>query len=243
MVGQCLEKAEEFAQAQGLELPRGAAADPGAFSADQLADALRLALEEGIQFACKQAMKEGGFANNINIKIPYPPEIEEVVAKLRDLGQGDLIDQLVAKLNEAAEKAASKAVDICVNAVKEMSVDDAARILKGSVDACTQYLIRKCRTPLLDAMRPLVVECLQECGVIFAWQAIQAAWGHIPSIPYVWEKPDFPDMNIEDYALGKGADGLFFLVAEKEKGIRQDANSAANELVQKVFAEFVGALS
>lgn len=235
-----------------------------AFSSEELADALKLALQEGVEFACNSAMQAGGFMNNANIHIPLPEEVNEVAEKLREIGMGNLIDEFVEKLNKAAEEAAGKvrahtsphchshvtcvchpltvtlaqAVDICVNAVKNMSVDDAINILKGEADACTQFLIRTCRGPVLDLMRPIVTEVLGSCGVIAAWEAMQSGWGAVPDAPFMLSggKPHFPDKNIEDYALEKGGDGIFFLCAEKEKEIRDDAGKAANELVTKVFS-------
>jgi len=208
----------------------------GQFSEAELAQALKLALEEGVSFACQMAMEAGGFYLNEAIKILWPPECREVAEKLSEIpGLGHIVEEFEEKLNTAAERAASMAVDIFVNAVKGLSVADAVKILTGSATSCTDYLIKTCLQPLLNAMRPIVLECLTACGVQQAWQNIHRQWDKIPALPFI-KKPTLT-ADISEYALEKGCDGLFFLCAEKEKLIRGNALSAANDLVQKVFGE------
>jgi len=233
---EAMEEAQKFTQniMQQAEALSGGAG-PDGFSNDQMAEALKQALEEGVRFACEKASQAGGFNNNPSIHIPFPEEAQEVIDKLRQLGMGDICDKLVDRMNEAAEKAAALAVDICVNAVMSMSVDDAKNIITGADNACTEYLRRTTKSSLHRAMRPIVHEAMEAVHLQDIWDAVREAWDKVPSIPFVWEKPDFPDMSIDDYVLQKGCDGIFYLTAEKEKDIRDDVMQATSELVQQVF--------
>merc|ERR1711934_987228 len=235
-MGVCLEEMDK----QVNQTSGGGGSASHGFSEQQIADALRGALEQGVRYAVELASEAGGFATNELIKIPFPEN--EVESKLREVGAAGVCDKVIEKLNESAEKAAVKAIEIFVQAIKMMSVDDAAKIIKdaGSGDdagsACTKYLIKTCRTPIINEMRPVVVEVLNECGLTLAWDGVKAAWDPIPSVPYVWDKPSIPD-SIDEYALEKAADGLFLLCQEKEKEIRFDVTNATSELVQAVFKE------
>jgi len=43
--------------------------------------------------------------------------------------------------------------------------------------------------------------------------------------------------NIDDHVNNKALDGLFGLIAVKEKGIRTDANQRTSDLLKKVFGK------
>ena len=55
-------------------------------------------------------------------------------------------------LNEAAEKAATKAKPIFVSAIKQMTIKDAMNILMGEKDAATQYLDKTTRKQLFKEL-------------------------------------------------------------------------------------------
>merc|ERR1712094_88171 len=119
---------------------------PGGFSVEQIAEALKGALEEGAEFAAKKGAEAGGFSGNPAIAIPWPEECNEVKKGLEDIGAGEAVQAVVDKLNLAAEAAAAKSVEIFVDAVKNMSVDEAKKILEGegyepANTAATQYLM------------------------------------------------------------------------------------------------------
>lgn len=221
----------------------GAQATGDGFSKLDLEKALREALEEGVKFACEQASKAGGFNGNPAIHIPFPPECQDCLDKLNKIpATRALTEAVVKKLNDAAEQAAGKCVTILVNAITGMSASDAENIIKGGNGSCTRYLINSCREPIKNEMGPVVRECLEACGVVMAWLAVKTAYGKIPSVPlqimgrtnYRKRKP-IPD-DLGEYAIGKAADGIFFLCEEKENKIRGDVAEAASELVRKVFS-------
>ena len=54
-----------------------------------------------------------------------------------------LIEDVILKINRAAEDAASEAKPIFVNSIRSMTIADALGILKGEENAATQYLKKK----------------------------------------------------------------------------------------------------
>ena len=109
-------------------------------TADEVAQGLKEALTNGISKGSDLVSKADGYFKNPEIKIPFPPDVKRVEDKLRQIGMGGEVDKFVLSLNRGAEDAAKEAKPIFVNAIKQMTIDDAFGILKGQPDAATQFL-------------------------------------------------------------------------------------------------------
>ena len=131
-------------------------------------------------------------------------------------------------MNSAAEIAAKKATPIFVNAIKQMSFKDASAILTGPENAATSYLESTSRVPLYNEFLPVIQSSLDEVNARTYWKSVVSAYNSLPFI-----KKMNPDLD--DHVNNKALDGLFALVAVKEKGIRTDVNQRTSELLKKVF--------
>ena len=60
-----------------------------------VAAGLKEALTNGVNKGSDQASKLDGFYKNPLLKIPFPPEVEKVEVKLRQLGAGNLVDDFI----------------------------------------------------------------------------------------------------------------------------------------------------
>ena len=58
---------------------------------------------------------------------------------MRMFGMGKQADDLVLKMNRAAEAAVPEAKTLLIDSVKKMTLSDAKGILTGGVDSATQY--------------------------------------------------------------------------------------------------------
>ena len=67
------------------------------------------------------------------MKILMPPEAQKVEKTLRSIGMGQLVDNAITSMNHAAEDAAKSAAPIFINAIKNMSIQDAIGILRGPI--------------------------------------------------------------------------------------------------------------
>ncbi|MEJ2003601.1 MAG: DUF4197 domain-containing protein, partial [Cyclobacteriaceae bacterium] len=101
---------------------------------------LKDALLKGVTESSHMAGQENGFYKRPEIRIPFPPDVERVEKKLRQIGLGNEVDRFIESMNHGAEKAASEAIPIFSRAVREMTVQDAWSILRGSDNAATEYL-------------------------------------------------------------------------------------------------------
>lgn len=194
----------------------------------EVAEGLKEALVKGISTGSDQASQLDGYFKNPRIKIPFPPDIKKVEDKLRQIGLGNEVDKFVMTLNRGAEDAAKEAKPIFINAIKQMTIQDAWGILKGEENAATEYLKRTTSAQLREKFEPVIANSLNKVNATKYYGDIISTYNKIPLV----EKVN-PDLN--DYATTKAMDGLFLLIADEEKKIRQDPVARTTELLKKVF--------
>ncbi|OWP50538.1 DUF4197 domain-containing protein [Pseudomonas nitroreducens] len=189
---------------------------------------LKDALTQGAQVAVKQLSQPGGFSNDPAVRIELPGRLGKAAKTMKQFGMGAQVDQLEASMNKAAEAAMPQAQALLVDAVKKMTVTDAKGILQGGDHSATDYLNRSSREQLRAKFLPIIKQATDQVGMAkqynaFASQA--AAFGVV----------DAKSANIENYVTEEALDGLFKIIAEQEKTIRQNPTAAATGLAKKVF--------
>ncbi|MHC1765518.1 MAG: DUF4197 domain-containing protein [Verrucomicrobiia bacterium] len=198
-------------------------------SQDQIARALREALGQGLDQAVAQLGKEGGFLSNPNVRIPVPERLQTVEKVLRRAGQDKLADDFVASMNHAAERAVPAAASVFSDAVKKMTMQDARAILTGPDNAATEYFRKTSGARLQEKFRPIVAEATAQAGVTSAYKNMADRAGFASSLFKAYS----PDLD--SYVTEKAADGLFKVVAEEEKKIRENPAERTTDLLRTVF--------
>lgn len=219
--------------AQFPQLPQipgiGSRSNAGAnLSESQIGSGLKEALSVGTQKAVKQVARPGGYLENKAIKILLPSSLRPVETGLRAMGQGPRIDGFVASMNHAAEEAAPEAAKIFGNAVREMTIDDARRLLTGGNTSITDYFKSKTSAQLAVAFRPHVEKTMAKNGVT---QQYNALIGQAPKLPFM----NSQKMDINSYVVNKALDGLFYMLGQQEKDIRTNPAARSTDLLRKVF--------
>lgn len=196
----------------------------------EIGQGLKQALEFGVsEGAALLAQKDGYFKSEY--KILLPAEARKVTDKLKFIpGFSDVENIILEKLNRAAEDAAASAKPIFVNAIREMTFDDALNILMGPQNAATQYLDQKTHVPLYNEFQPVVVTSLNKFNAIQYWADAVNAYNKIPLVEKV-------NPSLDQYVTEAALNGLFGMVAKKELQIRTDITSRTTELLKKVFAK------
>ena len=138
-------------------------------SADEIAGGLKAALQAGARKGTAKLSAADGFFKDAAIKILMPDEAKQAEQKLRALGFGKQVDNAVLTMNRAAEDAAKSAAPIFINAIKSMSIQDAAGILKGGDFAATNYLKSKTTLELTNAFRPVIENSLEKVDATKYW--------------------------------------------------------------------------
>lgn len=210
----------------------GQAAKGGeADNADSTISALKEALSVGTGNAVGMVSKANGYFANEAIKILVPEKIRTVADTLKKFGFEKQVDDFVLSMNQAAEKAAPQAESIFIDAVKDMTFDDAKAILNGGDTAATEYLKSKTFDKIYSAFKPSVAASMDQVGVTKNYKEMM---GKFTAIPFV---PRAESMDLDHYVTNKSLDGLFQMVGEEEKKIRTDPSARVTDLLKKVFGK------
>jgi len=169
-----------------------------------------------------------GFFKNPKVKIPLPDSLKKAEKAMRFFGMGKQADELVLRMNRAAEAAVPEAKVLLVDAVKKMSVQDAKDILSGGDDAATQYFKKSTSAALTAKFLPMVKEATQDVQLAQQYNKFAET-----GMQYGLVKKD--QANLEQYVTQKTLDGLYLMMAEEEKAIRKDPLGASTSLIKKVF--------
>ncbi len=203
--------------------------EPAALTSDDVAAGLKEALINGVTKGANQASETDGYLKNPALKIPFPPEVQKVENKLRDIGMNKLVDDFIKALNRGAEQAAAEAKPIFISSVRQMTIEDAWNILRGEdKEAATNYLRRTTSQQLYNSFNPIIGSALERTNATKYYGDIINTYNKIPFVDKV--NPD-----LDDYATQKAMDGLFVLVAKEERAIRQDPVNRTTDLLRRVF--------
>jgi len=205
-------------------------------SQDQVVQGLKEALGKGVQQAVSQLGHDGGFLTNLNVKIPMPEKLRTVEKTLRVLKQDKLADDFITTMNHAAEQAVPEAAGVFGDAIKGMSIEDAKVILMGTNNAATQYFRRTTETNLYAKFLPIVKRATDQTGVTSAYKGLMAKAESANSFgSFGRSLLGAESMDVDAYVTNKAMDGLFKMVAEEEKRIRENPAARTTALLEKVF--------
>ncbi len=189
---------------------------------------LKVALEKGALAAIGLLGAKDGFMGNDQVRIALPGYLNDAAKLLRTFGQGDRVDELVTSMNRAAEAAVPMSKEILLNAVQKMSVTDAKGILSGGNTAVTDFFATKTRPALAAKFLPVVTQATAKVGLADKYNQVAGKAAEFGLV-----KPE--DANIQQYVTGKTLDGLFFMISEEEKKIRQNPVAYGSSILSKVF--------
>jgi len=209
------------AWAQGSPLP--------GISLSDAAAGLRLALETGAQAAVTRLSKVDGYWGDPLVRAPLPGALETTRQRLAPLRLSAPLDRLQLQLNRAAEKAAPQARSLLLDAVKGLSFEDAATVLRGGPTAGTDVLRARSTVPLTAAFTPIVAEALGQVGALRSIDSAVAKYrlkGLLGG-----DSRDFATRFTTEKALA----GLFYYIGVEEAAIRADPLKRAGGLLRRVF--------
>lgn len=109
-----------------------------------------------------------------------------------------------------------------------MTIQDAWALLQGEPDAATQFLKRTTTPQLREKFSPVVQTALDKVNATKYYGDVINTYNKIPLV----EKVN-PDLNA--YATDKAIEGLFVMIAQEEKNIRENPVARTTDLLKKVF--------
>lgn len=225
--GKLLEGVNDIAtSATGSELAGSA------LSNTEVVAGLKEALANGVESAITTLGQSGGFLGNKAVEIAAPESLNTVLAPARTLGQGQYIDELTTTMNRAAEKAVPEAAGILSDSIRDMSVDDAMSILKGSNHAATNYFRSVSETKLIEKFKPIISQATAQTGVTSAYKNLT----DLSATPLLGDVLGTSNaLDIDQYVTTKALDGLFKYIGIQEQAIRSNPAARTTDLLQKVF--------
>lgn len=191
---------------------------------------LKEALSIGTEKAVQNVSQIDGYFGNQVIKILMPKQIQNVADVLKKVGFQKQVDDFILSMNRAAEKVAPEALSFFVEAIKEMSFEDARKILNGGDTAATEYFKDKTHNKIYGAFKPIISSSMNEVGVTQTYKEMMSKY---ESIPFMSKK----SIDLDHYVTTKALDGLFYMVGQEEKKIRTDPAARVTDLLKTVFGK------
>ena len=189
---------------------------------------LKEALTQGIGKAISSLGATDGFLGNKEVKIPLPKSLKKIEKGMKLMGMGKQSDELVLKMNRAAEAAVPEAKALLVDSVKKMTLADAKAILTGPNDAATQYFKKTTSAQMAEKFLPIVKKATENVQLAESYNK----YAEMGSKFGVVKKED---AKIEQYVTNKALDGVYLMIAKEEAAIRKDPVGQASSLLKKVF--------
>jgi Protein of unknown function (DUF4197) len=206
----------------------GSSAGVGSLSNEETSSGLKEALTQGVGKAVASLGAADGFFGNDAVKIPLPKSLKKIAKGMKFMGMGKQSDELVLKMNRAAEAAVPEAKTLLVDSIKKMTLTDAKNILTGPQDAATQYFRKATSAQMAEKFLPIVQKAtanVQLADSYNKYAEMGAKFGAVKK----------EDANINQYVTNKALDGVYYMVAQEEAAIRKDPLGQASSLLKKVF--------
>jgi len=220
----------EFTAATVAILSLGVAplARAGLLSQADASMGVKTALERGALAAVGLLGQDGGFMKNPKVHIPLPGMLQDAAKIAKFTGQQAKVDALVAAMNRAAELAVPEAKEMLVSAARGITVQDAVKIVRGGDTSVTDYFAGKTRQPLTTKFLPIVTQATEKVSLADKYNALA---GKASGLGLVKKE----DANLQTYVTRKALDGLYLIIGEEERKIRQDPVGTGSDILRKVF--------
>lgn len=193
---------------------------------------LKAALDKGSASAVAKLGQTDGFLGNPEVRIPLPASLQRADKLLNRFGMGKYTQDLQVRMNRAAELAVPEAKALLIQAIREMSVQDAKNILTGGDTAATDYFRRKTSAPLAAKFLPIVSEATRKVQLAQKYDEVAGKASDFGML-------DKSQANLEQYVTQKALDGLFLMMGKEEQAIRADPVGQSSAIISKVFGSLL----
>ncbi|HOB84448.1 MAG TPA: DUF4197 domain-containing protein [Bacteroidales bacterium] len=203
---------------------------------------LKEALTTGAKNAAERLAKENGYYGDQLIKILLPDEAKIIVDNISRIPGGEkLVEDVILRINRAAEDAAKEVAPIFVNSVTQMTISDAFGILNGADNAATNYLRSTTYNELYALYKPKIQASTEKkiVGNIStkdSWNTLTSKWNSIAnSIAGKLANLKPVNTDLDDFLTSKALSGMFLKVEGEELKIRKEVSARVTPLLQRVF--------
>lgn len=213
-----------------------------ALTQTEVVSGLKEALRVGSDSAAMKLAKLNGYYGDPAVKLLLPPEAAIITDNISRIPGGEkLVEDLILRINRAAEDAAREAAPVFLNAIRQMTIQDAFTILKGENNAATQYLKANTFNELFNLYQPKLKSSLDKklvAGVSAneTWNNLTGQWNKVAG-SMVGQVAGFKkvEVQLDSYLTNMALDGIFLKLAEEEAEIRNDPAARVTEILKRVF--------
>jgi hypothetical protein len=203
---------------------------------------LKEALMTGAKNSANRLSLTDGYFGDAAIKILLPEDARVIIDNISKIPGGDkLVQDVVLRINRAAEDAAKEVAPIFVNSIIQMSIKDAFNILKGADNAATDYLRQTTNNELYTLYKPKIQASTEKklIGGIStkdSWVALTGKWNSLAnSVAGKIAGLKTVNTDLDDYLTNKALGGMYMKVEQEELKIRKDVAARVSPLLKKVF--------
>ena len=203
---------------------------------------LKEALTTGAKNAAERLAKENGYYGDDLIKILLPDEAKIIVDNISRIPGGDkLVEDVIIRINRAAEDAAKEVAPIFIGSVTQMTIKDAFGILNGADNAATSYLRNTTYTELYGLYKPKIQvstekKIIGNISTKESWNTLVTKWNSVAnSIPGRLANLKPVNTDLDDFLTNKALSGMFLKVEAEELKIRKDISARVTPVLQRVF--------
>ncbi|MBK7712597.1 MAG: DUF4197 domain-containing protein [Bacteroidales bacterium] len=165
-----------------------------------------------------------------------------IIDNISKIPGGDkLVQDVVLRINRAAEDAAKEAAPIFVGSIKQMTLRDAFNILNGADNAATQYLRQTTYNELYALYKPKIAASTEKkivgsLSTKDSWVTLTGKWNMIAnSVAGRLANLKPVNTDLDDYLTNKALNGMFVKVELEELKIRKNVSARISPILQRVF--------
>ncbi len=215
------EELKQIASASGI----------GGVTENEAGQGIKEALAQGLVKSVLQLNKQDGFFGDAIYKVLLPPDAQKIGNTLRDLGMGSLVDKAILSINRGAEDAVGYAKPIFVDAIKNMTLEDAIGLVKNGDTSATHFFRVKTTDKLMAAFSPVIKTSLDRVDATKYYGDIITRYNNFPT---TFKKVN-PDLT--SFVTERATNALFNLIAKEEVNIRTNIAARTSDILKKVFGQ------
>ncbi len=209
---------------------------------EDVINGLKEALSTGARNSAEKLSIENGYYGDPAIKILLPDEAKTIIDNISKIPGGDkLVEDVIIRINRAAEDAAKEVAPIFVNSVTQMTIKDAFNILRGADNAATAYLRTTTWDQLYSLYKPRIQNSTEKkiignVSTKDSWVSLTGKWNTFANSVagrLAGFKPVSTDLD--DFLTTKALNGMFSKVEIEELKIRKEVSARVTPLLKRVF--------
>ena len=215
---------------------------PAPLTEADVINGLKEALITGAKNSAGILGAQDGYFGDATVKILLPDDAKVIIDNISKIPGGDkLVQDVVLRINRAAEDAAKEAAPVFAGSIKQMTVKDAFNILNGPDNAATMYLRQTTYNELYALYKPKIAVSTEKKIVGSAstkdsWVALTGKWNQLAnSVAGKLANLKPVNTDLDDYLTRKALDGMFMKVEIEEHKIRKDVSARISPILQRVF--------